>query len=243
MSHSKASAQSGSLACHRKARDHALARALVTHRVEDRVVGKQRVVREVHLRHEPLHEGATEQREVDVRRPPGVVMVAPRVRSRLDRREAVASIVVGDRATRAGEVRVERGGPAVPAVLVASGGVRLPDLDERAAQGLPLGVEHAAAERDSLADRLAGVLAREVVVELAEDALATELWTGDLGDRLRHEDERLLRVAQTARLVRRVVERRLLVLALSQVAVGRIGDRLVDGVRLLGAGFAHLLHS
>src|SRR5918999_6223160 len=48
-------------------RDHALARLRVGYRVEDRVLVEQRVVREVHLRDEPLRERAPEQREVDVR--------------------------------------------------------------------------------------------------------------------------------------------------------------------------------
>ena len=47
----------------------------VTHRVQDRVVGEERVAREVHLRHEALGEGAPEDREVDVRGTPGVLVV------------------------------------------------------------------------------------------------------------------------------------------------------------------------
>src|SRR5436305_722061 len=67
-----------------KAGDHALARLLVTDRVEDRVVREERIARKVHLGDEPLREGAAEQREVDVGGTPGVVVVAPRIRTRLD---------------------------------------------------------------------------------------------------------------------------------------------------------------
>src|SRR5688500_9387611 len=63
---------------------HRLAGLRVADRVEDRVVGAQRVAREVHLGDQPLGERGAEQREVDVRGPPGVVVVAPRVRARLD---------------------------------------------------------------------------------------------------------------------------------------------------------------
>src|SRR4029077_20105387 len=51
---------------------------LVGHRVEDRVEGEQRVARELHLGDQPLGKGPAEQREVDVGRPPGIVVVAPR---------------------------------------------------------------------------------------------------------------------------------------------------------------------
>src|SRR3712207_5411734 len=55
--------------------------------VEDRVLAEQRVVREVHLGDQTLGERAAEQAEVDVRGPPGVVVVAPRVGAGLDRHE------------------------------------------------------------------------------------------------------------------------------------------------------------
>ena len=55
----------------------------------------------------------------------------------------------------------------VDLVPVAAGGVRLPDLDERAADRPAVLVEHAAGDDDPLAERLAVVLPRQVVVELA----------------------------------------------------------------------------
>ena len=120
---------------------------------------------EVHLRDQPLGERGPEQREVDVRRTPGVVVVAPRVGARLDRREAVAALVVGQRAAAAGEVRVERRGVLVAVVAVATGGVGLPDLDELVAHRAPVAVEDPARDHDALAQRLADVLAGEVGVE------------------------------------------------------------------------------
>src|SRR5918995_1576564 len=73
--------------------------------VEDRVLEEQRVVREVHLRDQALGERPAEQREVDVRRPPGVVVVAPRVGAGPDRQELVAALVVGHPPAQAVEVR------------------------------------------------------------------------------------------------------------------------------------------
>src|ERR1700752_1181839 len=56
---------------------HPQARGLVRHRVEDRIERKQRIAREIHLRHQARDEGMTEHREMDVRRAPGIVVVAP----------------------------------------------------------------------------------------------------------------------------------------------------------------------
>src|SRR6188472_3993528 len=61
-------------------------------RVVHRVLEEQRIVGEVHLRHEALRERATEHGEVDVRRAPGVGVVAPRVGAGADRGEAVAAV-------------------------------------------------------------------------------------------------------------------------------------------------------
>ena len=62
---------------------------------------------------------------------------------------------------------------AVDVVAVASGGVRLPDLDERIADRPAVLVEHASRDDDALAERLAAGLPGEIVVELA-DAVRSE---------------------------------------------------------------------
>ena len=66
--------------------DEQRARLRVADGVEDRVVREERVAGEVHLRHEPLGEQPAEDREVDVRRPPRVLVVAPRICAGLHRR-------------------------------------------------------------------------------------------------------------------------------------------------------------
>ncbi len=50
----------------------------------------------------------------------------------------------------------------VDRVDVSAGGVGLPHLDERSAHRTPVGVGHAAADDDPLAERLSGVLPRQV---------------------------------------------------------------------------------
>ena len=59
------------------------------------------------------------------------VVVPPRIGAGLDGDEAVAALGIGDGASGAGEIRVERGRVLVDDVDVAPGGVRLPDLDQR----------------------------------------------------------------------------------------------------------------
>src|SRR5690606_25046804 len=71
--------------------DEPLALLLPRDGVVDRVERQQRVAREVHLRPEALGEAVAEDGEVDVRGPPGVDVVAPRVGAGLDGREVVAA--------------------------------------------------------------------------------------------------------------------------------------------------------
>jgi hypothetical protein len=70
---------------------------------------------------------------VNVVRPPGIVVIAPRIRAGLDGQEAVAAGFVGRAAAAAEEIRVERSLVLVGLVDVAAGRIRLPDLDQRVA--------------------------------------------------------------------------------------------------------------
>jgi hypothetical protein len=80
---------------------------------------------------------------------------------------------------------------AVDHVVVAPRGVRLPDLDQRVAHRPAVAVEYAAVEDDPLAERLALVLAGQVVVVLA-DALVAVDGPGDLAERVRQQQQRAL---------------------------------------------------
>ena len=106
-------------------------------------------------------------------------------------------------------------------VPVAARGVRLPDLDQLATQRAAVGAEHAAADDDPLAERLALVLAGEVVVELAERQVAED-GARELRERVRKDDERLLRRAQRRAPVLGVEVRRVGPLP---VEVGAAGER------------------
>src|SRR5450631_603301 len=77
-------------------RDQALARLVVRNAVVHRVVRQQRIARKIHLRHQPLHQTQSEQREVQVRGPPGVVVIAPWIRRGLDGDKAVFAVRAGE---------------------------------------------------------------------------------------------------------------------------------------------------
>ncbi len=106
--------------------------------------------------------------------------------------EAVFAVVTGQAAPAAREVRVERRVVVVDRVGVAAGGVRLPDLDQLATQRLAVRAQDAAADDDPLAEGLTIVLPRQVVVELPDLPVAEDR-AGLLGERMRDDDERLLR--------------------------------------------------
>ena len=102
------SAHSGSVSDKSKSRDEPLLRVFVRNRLEDRIERNQRIVREVHLRNQPRHECGSKQREVNVRRPPRVGMVAPGIGARLDREKPVVPSLVRDRSGPPQEVWIKR---------------------------------------------------------------------------------------------------------------------------------------
>ena len=108
---------------------------------------------EVHLRHQPLNKRRPENGEMYVRRSPGVAVIAPWVRSRPDRDEPIASVGPGQCPARTAKVGIEWGVVAVVQVGVPARCVRLPDLDQRAANRSSALVQDLARDDDPLADR------------------------------------------------------------------------------------------
>src|SRR6516225_3434926 len=151
-------------------RDQLPDRRLARYRVQDRTRWNQRVPLEVHLRYEPLRERMAGDRIVDMRGPPIVRVVAPWIRSRLDRAEEVMAVLVGERTTAAPEVRIERRDIAVVRVPITAASVRLPDLDQRIPDRPRVLVEDITVHDDALADRQAALRAiqDEIVVEGAQ---------------------------------------------------------------------------
>ena len=90
----------------------------------------------------------------------------------------------------------------VHAVVVAPGRVRLPDFNEQPLERPAVFVQYATAHHDTLAQRLALVLAREVVVVGVDVGIAEDR-CGELRKRMRQHDERLGRRALDRRSVGR----------------------------------------
>ena len=168
----------------------------------------QRVAGEVHLRHEPARERRPEQGEVDVRRPPRVGVVAPRVRAWLDRDEPVDALLIGEAAAGAGEVGIQGGRVVVDGVDVSPRRVRLPDLDQRVPHRPAVGVGDPTGDDDPLAQRLAGMLTGQVcVLRLHRDA--PEDWSAGLVKPLRWQfHQRVARRTQLRRAIVRIEIRR-----------------------------------
>jgi hypothetical protein len=68
--------------------------AICRHQSLDRIVGEQRIAGEIHLRHDARDERMTEHREVDMSRPPRILMIAPWIRTRLDGHEPVVTVAL-----------------------------------------------------------------------------------------------------------------------------------------------------
>ena len=190
-------------------------RAVFGHRLEDRVEVEQRVVGKVHLGDQPGSDGRPHQREVDVRGPPGVGMVAPWIGPGLDGHEPVFAVAVGAGLADPEEVRIERRRErGLPPVHVAAARVGLPDLDQRVRDRITVLVEHSARDDAALADRLAAGsgVGREIGIVLTE-LRPTRTRTRGFGECLNDRDQVVRGSPLHRRSIVGVQERRMIVRA------------------------------
>src|ERR1700682_4022843 len=159
---------------------------------------------------------------MNMRGPPGVGMIAPRIGAGFHGDEFVATLGVGQRAAGAGEIRIERRRMLVAMMDITAGGVRLPDFHEGARYRTAVFVEHASRDDNPLALRLALVLAGKVGI-VGHDFIVPIDRSRHFRKRLRHENERLPRRALYRRYIRRVEARWLVALFLAAVG-NRIGQ-------------------
>src|SRR5262249_28741892 len=129
-----------------EARYQLCARRLVGDRLVDRIDLQQRIAGEVHLRDQPLAEVVPEQGKMDVRGPPGVGVVLPRVGARLEGEEGVAPRAAGEEEPGGGKVRIQRRGVRGGGVAGAPPRVPLPHLDQGAGQWPAVAVQHVPAD-------------------------------------------------------------------------------------------------
>src|SRR5258706_7051132 len=126
---------------------------------------------------------------MDMRWTPGVGMIAPRIRARLDGDEAVAAFLVGKHAAGAVKIRIQRRIVIVVPVPITSGRVALPDLDQGVRYRAGVLVEYASADDDAFAQRGGCVLPREIAV-FRPDIIEAEYRSGHFRQGMRQHDER-----------------------------------------------------
>src|SRR5579863_1782663 len=95
---------------------------------------------------------------MNVRRPPGVVMVAPGIFAGADGHEAIAALRIGERVTATCEIWVQWSVVLVAFMQITPGRVRLPDLDQRISHRPTVFVYHSPTHHNAFPERLAGML-------------------------------------------------------------------------------------
>src|SRR5690348_7350157 len=95
-------------------------------------------------------------------RPPGIVVIAPRIGAGLDRGEPIPPLIVGKDSALAAEVRIDRRVMLVRRMMIAAGGVRLPDLHNGARDRPAVLVGYAAMYDDAFAERRFSVNDRQI---------------------------------------------------------------------------------
>src|SRR5712692_6508642 len=111
--------------------------------------------------------------------PPGIMMVAPGVRARLDRRETILAVTVGEYAACSRKIRVKWRRVLIVLLNVAATGVGLPYLDQGIRHGPVVFVKNAPGYDDAFAKRLAVFdrVARQVVIKRVDVVCAVN-WPG-----------------------------------------------------------------
>src|SRR5712692_567718 len=184
-------------------RDQSAARFFIRRTIENWVEGKKRVARKIHLRDKACSKCRAKHREMNVRRPPGVVMISPRIFARLNRDEPISAFAVSERVSAASKIRIEGSIVLVDFVQVTSRGVGLPDFDECVRNRPAVFIQHPSAHDDPFAERLTGMLPRQVA-GFHIDGFASKDRAGYLGERMWHWDQGFLWRSLDGRHVRRM---------------------------------------
>src|SRR5215831_19491198 len=175
----------------------------VGHTVVNGVEFEQRITREIHLRHQPAQQASSKQREMNVRWAPRIMMIAPRVGSRLDGRKFVPPLAIGDHPSAAVEIRIKRGVVLIELVAVSSGGICLPYFHQRAAHRTAIFVEHGSRHNDTFTGGRAFVLRGQIAVVQMDGSMAKN-WTRSFRKGARKQDQRLCRGTLQRRAIRRM---------------------------------------
>src|SRR5437016_2855280 len=118
-----------------EAGDQAFASFLIGDRLKDRIKGKKRIARKIHLGNQPGRERRPQQRKMYVAGPPRIGVVLPGIGARLNGYKSVEAVRIREGAACPSEVGIKRSWVTVLDVQVASGGVGLPDLNQGVRNG------------------------------------------------------------------------------------------------------------
>src|SRR6266508_2784668 len=140
---------------------------------------------------------------MEMRRPPRVRMIEPRIGAGLDREITIFTLLIGHAASRADEIRIQRRIMLVDGMMITAGGVRLPNLDERIWHWPSPFLQHASDDNDPLAHRFFVRTGgpREIVFSGLQFDVAKKR-PGNLRQRLLDRHELLQRPALHRRTVR-----------------------------------------
>src|ERR1035438_3833640 len=178
---------------------------------------------------------------MNMRRTPRIVMILPRVRAGFNGDETINAILIRHSAACSGEVGIERRWMIVLRVPVTASRVSLPNLDQRVGNGTAVVIQYPASDDDALALRLSCMLAREIMIGLANRARAKNGPAG-FRERVRQENQRFRRRSANRGCVLLVEIRRLIAWSVSSISVLRhsFNPRLLRRAR---QRFGHLDHA
>ena len=124
------------------------------HAQENRVILKQRITGEVHLRHQTVGDIGPKQRKVNVVGTPCVVVIPPRISSRFDGVKFIISFRISHAASCTQEIRIKWRIVFVYFMYIPAGRIGLPDFNERIRNRLPVFVHYLSMHHDSFTQRL-----------------------------------------------------------------------------------------
>jgi len=152
----------GCLPIERRNQTHA--RTFIGNTVEDGITREQRIARKIHLRHESRQYSGAKKRKMNVRGAPSVLVISPRICTRFDGDKPVRALIVRHQSSTAREIRIEWRGVIVEVMAIASGGICLPQLDQRAANWIAVFIDNVPAHDDSFAEGFARMLPRQIAI-------------------------------------------------------------------------------
>ena len=130
-------------------------------------------------------------------------MILPWVRARLYRNKTITALPIGQHASAAREIRVQRGIVLIHAMTVPSRRIGLPNLNQSSGNRAPFFISYSPADDYAFTEGLTAVLARQVVVVLSDVAMA-EYGASELRQGVRQQDQRLFWITFARRNIRRV---------------------------------------